>query len=104
VQAISEETTDKIPPSHGTLAVEMAVEKQAIAVEISESIVRTLGKNPEMTLAQVASAIGKSIRTIERSTANLVKAGTLKHIGPRKGGHWTIIRRAVRLSKKKSNG
>ncbi len=43
-----------------------------------------------MSLAEAASIIGKSVRTVEMASAKLVKAGKLKHIGPQKGGYWEI--------------
>jgi ATP-dependent DNA helicase RecG len=44
-----------------------------------------------MTLAEVATTIGKSLSTVERASAKLVKTGQLKHIGPQKGGHWEVV-------------
>ena len=43
-----------------------------------------------MTLAEVATTIGKSLSAVERASAKLVKAGQLKHIGPQKGGYWEV--------------
>jgi ATP-dependent DNA helicase RecG len=51
-----------------------------------------LAQSPEMTLADVAAKIGKSLSAVERASAKLVKAGKLKHEGPQKGGHWKIIK------------
>jgi ATP-dependent DNA helicase RecG len=44
-----------------------------------------------MTLAEVAETIGKSLSAVERASAKLVKAGHLKYVGPRKGGHWVVV-------------
>jgi ATP-dependent DNA helicase RecG len=44
-----------------------------------------------MTLAEVATTIGKSLSAVERASAKLVKAGQLKHIGPQKGGYWEVV-------------
>jgi ATP-dependent DNA helicase RecG len=49
-----------------------------------------LDENPEMTLAEVASKIGKSLRAVERASSKLVKAGRLRFVGPKKGGHWEV--------------
>ena len=35
-------------------------------------------------------ASGQTVRTIERASAKLVKAGELRRIGPDKGGHWEV--------------
>lgn len=59
-------------------------------VKTPEQILVLLGGNPDLTLAEVAAAIGKSTSAVERAAAKLVKAGRLRYVGPRKGGHWEI--------------
>ena len=49
-----------------------------------------LKEKPDLSLAELAVLLGKSVRTIERATAKLVKAGELRRIGPDKGGHWEV--------------
>ncbi|WP_420825877.1 winged helix-turn-helix transcriptional regulator [Pelodictyon luteolum] len=49
-----------------------------------------LKDDPYLTLGEVAEAIGKSLRAVERATAKLVKSGQMKYIGPQKGGHWEL--------------
>jgi ATP-dependent DNA helicase RecG len=44
-----------------------------------------------MTLAEVASLVGRSLRAVELASSKLVKAGKLKREGPQKGGHWKVI-------------
>jgi ATP-dependent DNA helicase RecG len=44
-----------------------------------------------MTLAEVATTIGKSLSAVERASAKLVKTGQLKRIGPQKGGYWEVV-------------
>ncbi len=48
--------------------------------------------NPNMTLSEVAQLIGKSVRAVERAVAKLKQQGKLEFIGPKKGGHWLIIK------------
>lgn len=60
-------------------------------VKTPELILQTLKASPHMTLAEVADAIGKSLSAAERASAKLVKAGKLKYVGPRKGGHWEVL-------------
>ena len=43
-----------------------------MTVEISALILKRLGKNPEMTLKQLAATLRKSRRTVERITYKLV--------------------------------
>jgi ATP-dependent DNA helicase RecG len=60
-------------------------------VKTPDLIIRTLQEDPNLSLAQVAVHIGKSISAVERASAKLVKAGRLTYIGPKKGGHWEVI-------------
>ena len=60
-------------------------------VETPERILAVLAAGPDLTLAEVATVIGKSSRAVERASAKLVKEGRLRRVGPRKGGHWEVI-------------
>jgi len=44
-----------------------------------------------MTLAEVATRMGKSLSAVQRASAKLVKDGKLKYIGPQKGGYWEVL-------------
>ncbi len=80
------------PISSGKMTVKMTVKTPVkMTVKISEQIIKLLSDNPSMTLAEVAREIGKSLSTVERASAKLVKSGQMKYIGPQKGGHWEII-------------
>jgi len=57
-------------------------------VKTLELILQVLNASPQMTLAEVANSIGKSVSAVERAAAKLVKAEKLKYVGPRKGGYW----------------
>jgi ATP-dependent DNA helicase RecG len=70
------------------MTVKTSVEMTA---KTPDRILQLLQENPAMTLAEVAKGIGKSQRTVERASTQLVKAGRLKHIGPQKGGHWEVV-------------
>jgi ATP-dependent DNA helicase RecG len=60
-------------------------------VKTPEKILEVLRENPGLTLAEVASHTGKSLRAVERATAKMVKEGLLQFVGPKKGGHWQIL-------------
>ena len=68
--------------------VEMPVEK---AVRTPQQILALLRQQPELTLAEVAQALGRSLRTIERAAARLQADGRLRYQGPKKGGHWEVL-------------
>ena len=59
-------------------------------VKTPDQILRMLDEKPEMTLAEVAQKIGKSLSAVERASSKLVKASRLRFIGPKKGGHWEV--------------
>ncbi|MEI7749363.1 MAG: winged helix-turn-helix transcriptional regulator, partial [Chlorobiaceae bacterium] len=54
-------------------------------------ILELLAANPALTLAEVAKAIDKSLRAVERASAKLVNEGRLRYVGPTKGGHWEVL-------------
>ncbi|MCK5912374.1 MAG: putative DNA binding domain-containing protein, partial [Desulfuromusa sp.] len=72
-----------------------SVEVQKTPVETpgktSEKIVRILAENPDLTLAEVAEVIGKSLSAVERASVKLTKEGRLIHIGSKKGGRWEVL-------------
>ncbi len=73
----------------GKTPVETPVETP---VKTADRVLAELSDNPNLTLAEVAGRIGKSISAVERASAKLVKEGRLRRIGPRKGGVWEIPR------------
>ena len=60
-------------------------------VKTPVKIIACLKENPQMSLSEVAQAIGKSLSAVERASAGLVRAGKLRRIGPAKGGHWEVL-------------
>jgi ATP-dependent DNA helicase RecG len=60
-------------------------------VKTPDRILGMLAANPDLTLAEVAQAIGKSLSAVERASATLVKQGRLRFVGPRKGGRWEVL-------------
>lgn len=60
--------------------------QDATPVETPDRIRVMLATRPGMSLAEVAVAIGKSTRAVERATAKLVKQRRLRFVGPSKGG------------------
>jgi len=84
-------------PVLGETLVEAPVEAQAetpveTPLKTPERILAALGANPEWTLEVVAQAIGKSTSAVERAAAKLVKEGRLRFVGPRKAGHWEVLK------------
>ena len=80
----------QLAESLGKMSVEMSVEKEKLSVKTSERIVTILMENPNLTLAEVAGMIGKTLRTVERTVAKLTEEGRLHYVGSRKSGHWSV--------------
>lgn len=61
------------------------------AAKTPQQILALLRQQPELTLAEVAQAIGRSLRTVERAAAKLQADDKLRYHGPKKGGHWEVL-------------
>ena len=83
-------TSQPTPPEKARVEtpVEMKVEMR---VKTPDAVLAILVAEPTLTLKQVAERIGRSTSTVERAAAALVKAGRLRFVGPRKGGHWEVL-------------
>ena len=73
---------------HGIASGKTPVETR---VKTPEQVLAALAANPKLTLAALASSIGKSLSAVERAAAKLVEEGKLRFVGPRKGGRWKIL-------------
>ena len=90
LQAIEDSLQEAIntQPDTEKMRVEMQVQMR---VKTPDLILQQLSTNPNMTLAEVAKQIGKSVTTVERTVAKLKTQGRLAFIGPKKGGRWQVI-------------
>ena len=88
----SEALAESIPQVSEKMSEKTRVETPVeTRVETPVEIIRLLKNNPCMTLAEVAAAIQKSTSAVERASSKLVAAGRLRHVGPKKGGHWEVL-------------
>jgi len=62
------------------------------SVKTSVQILQMLQATPDMTMMDLATQLGKSLRAVEMACAKLTKAGKLRFVGPRKGGHWEVLK------------
>jgi predicted HTH transcriptional regulator len=73
----------------GEVAVEMAVEMAGKASEKRiKKILELIKANPEITKPDLASIIGVSLRSIERTIQALQKKNVIKRVGSTKKGRW----------------
>ena len=61
-------------------------------VKTPDQLLDVLTSTPSATLSDVAALIGKSLSAVERAAAKLVLEKRLRFVGPRKGGHWEVIK------------
>ncbi len=60
------------------------------SVKTSGLILDLIRRQPEITIPEMAEALGKSTRAIEMQLAKLRKSGKVQRVGPAKGGRWEI--------------
>ena len=56
--------------------------------------------NPDVTIRQLAAMFDVTARTIDRSIAELHRAGVLRRIGGKKGGKWEVFSNRVNIFSK----
>lgn len=54
-------------------------------------IIRQIRRNPNVSMSELASAVGISAKAVEKQIARMKKAGLLVRVGPDKGGYWEIV-------------
>jgi len=59
-------------------------------VKTPEAILHLLKENPYLSLAEVATQLGKATSTIERAVTKLQQENRLSHEGSKKGGIWRL--------------
>ena len=57
----------------------------------SDRILLLLASEPELTIAEVASRLGLSVRAIEMQVAQLTEHKRLIHVGAKKSGYWNVL-------------
>lgn len=92
LQAIEDCLQDAIntQPDTAKMSVQTTVKTP---VQTPALVLQHLNEKPNMTLAEVALLIGKSVRAVERAVAKLKLQGKLEFIGPKKSGHWLVIKK-----------
>jgi ATP-dependent DNA helicase RecG len=60
----------------------------------SEKSLALLRKSPALTISDLAQQLGISQRAVEKQIENLKRNGTLRRVGPDKGGHWQVLEKS----------
>ena len=57
----------------------------------SEKLLALIADNPDITIKQMANALGLSTRAVEKQLSNLQKAQRLAREGADRGGRWRVL-------------
>lgn len=60
-------------------------------VKTEDQILTLLGTHPQLSLADVAATIGRSLSAVERAVAKLKNQNRLEYEGSKKSGRWRVI-------------
>ncbi|MFW5937249.1 MAG: ATP-binding protein [Desulfosalsimonas sp.] len=78
-------------PSGKTAQENFPKPSEKTSEKTSEKLLGMIREDKTVTIAEMARALGKSTRSVEMQLAKLRKAGRIRRVGPRKGGHWEIL-------------
>lgn len=84
-EKVPESSVEKGPKSAGKVPKEMP-KKYLKILELVQA-------NPAISIIALAKEMDMSLSTIRSGIRILAKSGLLKHVGPKKGGHWEFIKR-----------
>jgi ATP-dependent DNA helicase RecG len=86
----------RLPVHPGTVSVESGqvdtteTTPEKTSVKTSVKIISLMRENPQVSIPEIAQAIGRTTRAIEMQIAQLKAEGLIERIGPAKGGHWVV--------------
>lgn len=90
--AIHESLEEAINQQETSPSQKTRVETQVkTRVKTEDQILALLGSHPELSLADVAATIGRSVSAVERAVAKLKTQNRLLFEGPKKGGKWKVV-------------
>ena len=67
-------------------------ENVGVNVGVKETILKMIENDPNVSAKDIAAAIGRSGRTVERYIKELREQGVLKRIGSDKSGEWQVVK------------
>lgn len=83
-------TSQNSPETRVEARVEARVETSKVKTE--DRILEVLEMHPELSLAEVATTIGRSVSAIERAVTKLKSQNRLAYEGSKKDGKWKVLR------------
>lgn len=89
-QGVSPENT-AMSQEWGILSSETHTMSQEISQDTAAAICALLRQQPKMTTKKIAEALSISQRTVLRHLDRLKEAGSIRRVGPTKGGKWEVL-------------
>ena len=82
----------RLPVHPGTVSVESAQvgTTETALGKTSGKILSLMRENPQVSIPEIAKAIGRTARAIEMQVAQLKAEGLIERVGSAKGGHWVV--------------
>jgi len=74
-----------------TVSRTIAASSVKSSVKTEEQILGYLSEKTELTIPDLAEALGLSTRAVEKQIAKLRKGGRLRRVGSRKAGRWEVL-------------
>ena len=76
--------------AHVNASVNAGVNASVKLSATQEAIIQLMRENPQITIKEMASALGKNETTVSRNISQLKEAGVVKRVGSDKTGHWEL--------------
>lgn len=89
-QGVSPENT-AMSQEWGILSSETHTMSQEMSQDTAAAICALLRQQPKMTTKKIAEALSISQRTVLRHLDRLKEAGSIRRVGPTKGGKWEVL-------------
>ena len=61
-------------------------------VKTRDKLLNLLQDTPDISSPDLAEKLGISLKGVEWHLSKLSNEGIIRHIGPRKGGHWEVVK------------
>jgi ATP-dependent DNA helicase RecG len=78
-------TTEKVSDVVRNVATNVVIKNP------EQAVLEAIAKNSAITAEQLAVALSKSVRTIQRYLDSLQKKNVIRRVGSTKNGHWVIV-------------
>jgi ATP-dependent DNA helicase RecG len=90
--AVSRKSSGEIPANASASPKNSGESSGKSSGKTEERLLALLRSDPTMTIPELASALGRTTRAIEKQVARLRTEGRLCRIGPTKSGRWQVLK------------